>query len=570
MFFRYIPPILRISLALLPSYTAWGGLAAQPAAMGTLGEQVGSAIIIDDIKINSSQLAGRESSITVDTKWYKVEIAAKGAEITTFLHRDTEYPLRDNVKITDPEPLPLQVYMNPASYKALEMSFFDLKKEENATEIIVTATVPVALSSGSRTFGAVLSKVFTFSKKHHFWRFTWKISHRAPEALRLNNLYFYPVANVGPKADEKSPRSAQTRYNFIHTDDDFNILYAGEGGSFLGCGGGAGENRVFQSKINFFGMSSRFMVVGIQPVSATAGLHYFVTDGNRQQFDPPQMHLQLAPLQIEKNGTGELSFIIYTGPKVGDYLSATSAYNADLPFKNQLHKDLYKGFDFGITAPIRDLIVMILELFYKVIPNYGIGIIIFALLFKLAFFQLNQKQADSMKKMAVLQPLMKEINEKYKDNPQEKNRRLMLLYKEHKVNPMSGCLPMLLQIPIFIALYSAFSDSYDLWKSPFIPGWVTDLSEPDTVFILPDTLPLAGGFAFHLLPILMTVTQFIQTKLTVFSGDENQKKIMQLMPFLMLVFFWSMPSGVVLYWTMQNILSIAQQLYTNMRDEKKT
>jgi len=209
--------------------------------------------------------------------------------------------------------------------------------------------------------------------------------------------------------------------------------------------------------------------------------------------------------------------------------------------------------------------VVLLSYLYLIVPNYGVGIIIFAILFKLAFFPLNQKQAESMKKMQVLQPQIQKINEKYKDKPQEKQRKLIEVYKVNKVNPVGGCLPVLVQIPVFIALYSAFSDAYELWKAPFIMGWIPDLSEPDIFFSFSEDLPLVGGFAVHLLPLLMTISQFLQTKFSMVSTDPNQKIIMYMMPFMLLFFFWKMPAGVVLYWTIQNLLSVAQQIYTNTK-----
>ena len=271
-------------------------------------------------------------------------------------------------------------------------------------------------------------------------------------------------------------------------------------------------------------------------------------------------------MTLDKNSTATVPFIVYTGPKVKEYVKIGSEIKTQYPVLEKVHDDFEKAFDFGYTAPIRDAIVFILQILYKVIPNYGVGIIIFALLFKLIFWPLNQKQAESMKKMQTLQPLMKEINEKYKDNPQEKQKKTMELYKKHKINPVSGCLPIVIQLPIFIALYTAFSDAYELWKSPFIYGWINDLAQPDTIYTFAKTTPVLGGFNINVLPVLMTVTQFLQSRFTVVSGDDSQKKMMQFMPLLMLFFFWSMPSGVVLYWTIQNILSVGQQMYTNMKD----
>jgi len=190
---------------------------------------------------------------------------------------------------------------------------------------------------------------------------------------------------------------------------------------------------------------------------------------------------------------------------------------------------------------------------------------LFAILFKLIFYPLNQKQAESMKKMQALSPEIKVINEKYAKDPQLKQQKIMELYKKHKANPMGGCLPIAIQIPIFIALYTAFSDTIDLWDSPFL--WIQDLSEPDTVLTIPDFMGMELGL--NILPLVMVATQIIQTKMTSVSSDPNQKAMMYVMPVVMLYFFWSMPSGVTLYWIMQNIFSVLQQYVTNKKDNRK-
>ena len=141
----------------------------------------------------------------------------------------------------------------------------------------------------------------------------------------------------------------------------------------------------------------------------------------------------------------------------------------------------------------------------------------------------------------------------------------MELYKKNGTNPMGGCLPMLVQIPIFIALYTAFSDTIDLWNSPFL--WVKDLSEPDTIWTTPALLGVSG-IALNVLPLIMVGTQVVQTQMTSVTTDPNQKTMMYLMPLIMLYFFWTMPSGVTLYWTIQNIMSILQQTVTNKFGKK--
>ena len=137
----------------------------------------------------------------------------------------------------------------------------------------------------------------------------------------------------------------------------------------------------------------------------------------------------------------------------------------------------------------------------------------------------------------------------------------MALYKEHNVNPAKGCLPMVIQIPIFIALYSAFSESMELWRSPFI-FWMNDLSEPDTVYIIKD-LFFVQNFHINILPLFMVSSQILQQKFTTVVSDPQQKMLMYFMPVIMIFFFWSMPSGVTLYWTVQNVISIIWQVIAN-------
>lgn len=512
--------------------------------------------------------ANKQADIKVNTQNFSITIQAKGGEIKEFLHLDAASSLRNNANLTDTNSFPFQVYSNKENLNLMRTSFFTISKSKVGKLHIVQAVLPVKLKTATKTINARFIKIFSFHETSHFWEFKWKIEHNHNTPLDLSGYYFYPVISLGPAGDEKSPRSAQTNYNFQYVGEDFEQFFIGSGGSFFGCGGSS-ENQYTVGKVRFFGRSSRFMTAAFMPLFNTKGIYFLpeIPTADEKKPIPQQMHIQLNPI-VTKDKLAELSFAVFTGPKEKNYLVLNESIDESFPWRKKVDPDLYKAFDFGFTAPIRDLIVSFLNALYKIIPNYGVGIIIFALLFKLIFFPLNQKQAESMKKMSALQPLLKEINEKYKENPQEKQRRTLALYSEHKVNPMGGCLPMLIQIPIFIALYSAFSDSYELWKSPFIPGWIPDLSEPDVVFLIPESWPVLSGFALHALPLLMTITQFFQTKMTMVSGDDNQKRIMQFMPLIMLFFFWSMPAGVVLYWTIQNILSVGQQIYTNNKEKE--
>lgn len=541
-------------------------LAAQSAAGNV---ETGEGLKVTEFEAVTLLKQSQEKKTTFKTPGYEVTLTNRGAEIADFRHLDPDSELKNNVQLTVPSSFPFVAYISSNSQKQFRESLYksEVKENDQTVEVKMTAQMR-ALTADGQKLPVDVTKVFRFYKKFHYWVYEHKFVNNSDKTLTLPSMYFLPLIAVGPAPEKDSARAAMTFYSFYHAGDDFETFYS-EGG-MMGCGGGSEEREIINQNINFFGSSSRFMTVTLQPLEKNVGA-VFLPAGVDKEGKSYKSHMQLSlrSLNLKPGATGQHSFMVYTGPKVKELVDPPINENEPHPPIEKGHEDLYKAFDFGMTAPIRDLIVVILQFFHQFIPNYGIGIIIFALLFKLVFFPLNQKQAESMKKMGALSPLMKEINEKYKDNPQEKQRRTMMLYKEHKVNPLGGCLPMVIQIPIFIALYSAFSDAYELWRSPFIYGWIDDLSRPDTVYVLPQSWAILGGFQVNILPLLMAATQFLQTKFTVVSGDSNQKKMMQFMPLLMLFFFWTMPSGVVLYWTVQNLLSVAQQLFTNMRSEEQ-
>lgn len=205
------------------------------------------------------------------------------------------------------------------------------------------------------------------------------------------------------------------------------------------------------------------------------------------------------------------------------------------------------------------LMLKCLNLLYKVIPNYGVAIIILAAATKLLFYPLTQSSLRSMKVMHHLQPQIKELQEKYKGDPMKLNQAMMALYKEHHVNPMSGCLPMLLQVPVFIGLYNVLLYSIELRASGFI-GYIHDLSAPDVLMTV-------AGFPLHFLPVVMTASTYVLQSQTPVAPA--QKGMMYVMPLFMLFFMYSFPSGVILYWTVNNLLSALQQYLVNLAEDRK-
>ena len=208
--------------------------------------------------------------------------------------------------------------------------------------------------------------------------------------------------------------------------------------------------------------------------------------------------------------------------------------------------------EFGMWRWVCYPTVWLLNTFNNFIPNFGIAILILTIFVRILFWPLTHKSTISMRRMQEIQPKMKEIREKFKDNPQRMQQETFQLYREHNVNPMSSCLPMLIQIPVFIALFTVLRSAVELRYAPFL--WIVDLSEPENLF--PTIFPFGG---LNILPILMAVTMGLQSALTPSTGDKNQQRMMTvMMPVMMLFMFYSFPSALSLYWTVSQILSIAQ------------
>jgi YidC/Oxa1 family membrane protein insertase len=225
--------------------------------------------------------------------------------------------------------------------------------------------------------------------------------------------------------------------------------------------------------------------------------------------------------------------------------------------------ELQKIMSFGIEWLIRPIsIYFMLPLFNflrSFIPNYGIVIIVFTLIIRILLYPLMLTSMKSMKKMQQLQPLMEEIKTKHKDEPEKMNREVMRLYKDYGVNPASGCLPLLLQLPILYALWAVFSTSISLRQASFA-WWITDLSIADSIMTLPFTIPIFGGNHVSGLALFMGITMFIQQKMT--TKDPRQKQMIWIFPIMMTLMFNNLPSGLNLYYSVFNVTAIIQQYWT--------
>lgn len=220
--------------------------------------------------------------------------------------------------------------------------------------------------------------------------------------------------------------------------------------------------------------------------------------------------------------------------------------------------------NFGMFDFIAQLLLQMLEFFYHIGHNWGIAIILLSVAIYVILFPLSIKQLKSMRQMQDLQPKIEELRKAYKDNPQRLNKETMELYRKHKINPLGGCLPVLLQIPVFFALYQVLIRSVALKGAEFL--WIKDLSLPDKIIPLPGTYPLVGN-SINVLPILMSLSMFFQQKFSstaqMSSASEQQKMMQMLFPIIFVFIFYNMPAGLVLYWLVNNILMLLQQVRMN-------
>jgi YidC/Oxa1 family membrane protein insertase len=247
-------------------------------------------------------------------------------------------------------------------------------------------------------------------------------------------------------------------------------------------------------------------------------------------------------------------FTLYLGP-----LEYNKLKSLDLDLESLIMSS--SGYD-RLFRPFSILILIALKFLQQFIPNYGWAIVIFSILIKIILYPLTHKSYVSMKKMQLVQPLVTEIREKYKKDPQRLNKEMMKIYKDYGVNPMGGCLPMLLQMPLLIGLFIVFRSTIELRGAGFM-FWINDLSKPDIIFELPFSIPLYGSFV-TVLPIIMALSMFLQQKSTI--SDPRQKMMIYFMPVFFLFLFNTFPSGLNLYYTLFNFLTILQQKFVKGAD----
>jgi YidC/Oxa1 family membrane protein insertase len=326
------------------------------------------------------------------------------------------------------------------------------------------------------------------------------------------------------------------KYSFLRNQKVEKKEFGGAGAS--GCVPGCGSQKTtiepFESTekgdIKWFAFGGEyFAAVLIPPPSKEISLSIKGSEKELLKADVMTPSISIPP-QEKVN----IAYQIYLGPKDEDLLKA-------------LGVGAEKLVDFGWFTIVAKPLLWFIRLTHVVTGNYGIDIILISILIKIIFVPLTQISMKSMKEMQKVQPEMSRLKEQYKNDKAKLQQEMMLLYKRRKINPMSGCLPMLIQIPVFIALYNALQYAIDMRHAPFF-FWIRDLAAKDPIYIT---------------PLIMGATMFIQQKMTPTAGDPAQAKMFLLMPVMFTFLFLNFPSGLVLYWLVNNVLSIAHQYYMN-------
>ena len=382
--------------------------------------------------------------------------------------------------------------------------------------------------------GKITKKVFFYYDKYSI---DVIVKFEGLQNYVINRRYFLSWEN-GLESTEKN------------TNEDYSYAraYASMAGELedLDIGANKVNDKSFNGRVDWTSIRTKYFLVSIIPNTPEL-MNGAILNASGEKDNDHLKKVFSVSLDVPFNPTHSQSdsFTVYLGPL--DY-NVLKSYQRDLQTLI-MNKDWYER----IFRPIGLLVLYVLKFFHQFIPNYGIVIIIFSVLIKLILHPLTKKSYQSMSEMQYFQPKIAELREKYKNEPQRMQKEMMKFYKEHGINPLGGCLPTLLQMPLLVALFVVFRSTIQLRGQPFAL-WITDLSQPDELF-LGFSLPLLGD-TIHVLPILMGITMIWQSKMNI--TDPKQKMLSYIMPFFLTFVFYSFPSGLNLYYSLFNLFSMVQ------------
>lgn len=505
-----------------------------------------------------------EKIITVENDLVKLQISTRGAKIVRYFLKEFNnwYSIgEDAAQNIEKHAVQLINYSKGGGYdiafvttdgKAVNTSELDFKVPSEKYSYKITKEENLSLAfTFSATDGSKIIKQYNFyGDKYSFDAdieligMNSHISNNAYDLVWDSGIRF-PEEN---SVDESSYSNASVFYG-----DEQVIVDAADAGTKV--------QKDFTGKVDWVAVRNKYFAVMMAPKNPEkiegafiSGYRELLKDSGVKEFYSTRLVIPFKNSQIEKQ-----SFTFYMGPVDYDRLKTYgSNFEAIVDFGS------FFGLKF-IVRPIAEYVLLPLFTFlHSFIPNFGFVIIVFSLIIKIVVYPLTKSSMQSMKKMQLLQPKMAEIKEKYKDDPSKANTETMKLYSTYGINPAGGCFPMLLQMPIFIALWGLFQVAIELRQQPFM-FWISDLSRPDVILALSFKLPLFGIDKISGLALLMGITTFIQQKMTM--KDPKQQMLVYVMPVMLTLMFMSFPSGLNLYYFMFNLFSIAQQYYINHKHD---
>jgi YidC/Oxa1 family membrane protein insertase len=474
---------------------------------------------------------------TLDAPLYKTQILAPGARLNSFQlknFRQTVAPDSPPVEMISSQGsgyLPLSVDL--IHHKTWQLSTTPFSSQAPPELVLSPTESPQVLSLFHEVPGQIsMTKVFTFGPEGYAVGLEIHLKNLSQEQLTDQmgiSFFFQPFSEANEESSYNKSQLAASEKGSLKTFELSDL---------------SKKETVLKAPLDWVGYGNNYFLQAFVPVEEV-GYEVVprVLDANKGLL---QVVLLTEPFQLEAGQGKTFKMQLYLGPKELDYLKKAEPSLAD-------------AVDYGWFSFLAIPSLYVLKWFFKYTQNYGVAIILLTILIKIAFWPLTQKSFKSMQAMKKIQPKIAQIREKFKDDREKLNQELMGLYKTYKVNPMGGCLPMVLQIPVFIALYRMLNTAVELRHEPFF-WWINDLTAPDRLHIgIP--IPYLGGVP--VLTLLMGISMFVQQKMTPSSGDPRQEQVMLLMPVIFTVFFINFPAGLVLYWLVNNVLSIVQQYWIN-------
>ena len=475
-------------------------------------------------------------TLTVETPLYVVKISEKGAVFKSYVlknYRETtgvDSPLLEMIP-PDISDGTIRLGFAGSSLSGLDDAVFS--GDIDADSVDITNTSKEISFVWTSPGGVGIEKKFSFSPESYMIDLSVTIKNLSGETLRDSI-----ILSLAQPAEVK-----ESRYGFTGPSALINNKLKQIKTKKIK------DKNIYTGNVKWVAVQNRYFMSAIIPDDPVdGGMHLYVDD-------KVLTNSYVRPEAVMDSGTQYVfKYKIFFGPKSMRVLKG-------------LDYDLVKAVHFGMFDIIAKPCVWIMNFIYDhFIPNYGVAIIMLTLFTKIILWPLGNKSYKSMAEMKKIQPLMAEIKEKYKDDKKRMNEEVMGLYKTYKVNPMGGCLPMVAQIPIFFALYRMLYEAIELRHAPFF-WWINDLSAPDRLFSFDISIPfMQPPYGIPVLTIIMGASMFIQQKMSPPMGDAAQAKMMMLMPLVFTVMFINFSSGLVLYWLVNNVISMAQQYYIQKKN----